>query len=251
MKSIRKHLLTARTVCGFSSSPNSSLTMMMESRPRVSKRTLVVGVVVVIFVTFIVLITEGILTFNTETDRTGLMIDVGTTSEGDVKQSKVEKADSSSSSSTKASKEGAEDDTPSRENIDKDAVLNKDTDDEDSSVEASVSGVESCKSQPDNAQVSTSKCHACGTHDKLHVVECAETGSVEQSVTCVGGKPTQRKHRPCRRRAKEQEEERKFIVFEAVNLGMGVVAYVVVSLRRKKLDSALAKKIEQQLASGV
>ena len=226
-------MLTARTGCGFSS-PNSSL--MMESRPRVTKRTLIVGVVVVTVITFIVLIAEGVLTFHTPTSHTGLLV----TTSGNVKKSKValEKVDSSSSSSTKASKDG---DTHSRE---------KDKDDE-SNVEASVSGVESCRTLPDNSKVSTSKCHACASHDQLHVAECAETGSVEQSVTCVGGKPTERKYRPCRRRVAEEEEERKFLVFEVVNLGLGIAAYFVVLLRRKKLDSALAKKIEEQLASGV
>jgi len=213
---------------------------MMESRPRVTKRTLIVGVVVVTVITFIVLIAEGVLTFHTPTSHTGLLV----TTSGNVKKSKVAlaKVDSSSSSSTKASKDGLGDgNTHSKE---------RDKDDE-SNVETSVSGVESCRTLPDNSKVSTSKCHACASHDQLHVAECAETGSVEQSVTCVGGKPTERKYRPCRRRVAEEEEERKFLVFEVVNLGLGIAAYFVVLLRRKKLDSALAKKIEEQLASGV
>lgn len=227
---------------------------MMESRPRVSRRSLIIGGIVVGVVTFIVLIAEGIITFNTTTAHTGLMV-VEATSGGAKKSKPVgDKVDSSSSSSASSSpKDGAVavKNTPSR--VEKDSVVRNDDDEDDLKMTASVSGAEPCRSLADNSVVSTSKCHACSSHDKIHIVECAETRNVEQTVTCVGGKPTNRKYRSCKRKgdAAEEEEKRKFIVFEAVNFGLGIAAYFIVLLRRKRLDSALAKKIEEQLATGV
>lgn len=236
--------------------------MMTESRPRVSRRTLIIGALVVAVVTFVVLIAEGIFTFGAKTSSLPQRLIVDAKAVGSGAGEKASR--SRSSGDAAASKKSDSSSTSSRGDgvvlsSDSSAATNtygasKKTIGEDyDAVETSASGVESCRLQVDGAVVSTSKCHACGEHDKLHVSECAETGRVEQIVTCETGKPMKRRHRACRRLATpaEEEAERKFYVFEAINFGLGIAAYVVVLLRRKRLDSALAKKIEEQLASGV
>ena len=268
MKSIQKHLLTARTGCGFSS-PSS--TMMTESRPRVSRRTLIIGAFAVALVTFVVLIAEGIFTFGAKTSLPQRLIvdakdDTKALASGE-KASRSRSSDDDASASKKSDSSSTSSRGDGVSSDDKKSAAAADSSDSATNsygaskktyggaddVETSASGVESCRSQGDGAVVSTSTCHLCGEHDKLHVSECAETGRVEQIVTCEAGKPMKRRHRACRRLATpaEEEAERKFYVFEAINFGLGIAAYVVVLLRRKRLDSALAKKIEQQLASGV
>ena len=241
----------------------------MESRPRVSRRAAILGGLVVVIVTFVVLIAEGIFTFSSAktSNYESLLSEaskVGRGAEDESSQWKdsavsaangaASKSNSSPSSTSKGG--GNSDDHVTRiksvSSTDK-ASLTRNSADEDDDIRTSESGLEACKSLSNDVITPTSKCHPCNEHDKSHVPECSTTGRIEQVVTCRGGKPTQRRYRACRRLAtpEEEEAERNFFVFEAVNFGVGVAAYVLVLLRRKKLDSALAKKIEEQLATGV
>ena len=198
--------------------------------------------------TFVMLIAEGIFAFGGKTPMTPLLVElVVNDAQSRSNAADATSSDKSHSSSSSSSTLG---DSNNGQKTAAGAFSEKASE---QGVETSVSGVEACRSQADGVVISTSKCHACGDHDKEHVSECAETGRVEQIVTCESGKPMKRGHRACQRLTTqaEQEAERNFYVFEAVNLGVGIAAYFVVLLRRKKLDSALAKKIEQQLASGV
>jgi len=227
--------------------------MMMESRPRVSKRALLFGAVAVGAVTFVVLIAEGIFTFGAKTSHVEHLAQRKDKS-AEVNAAAVdrtpEKSDSSSSSSTQAKRDDGR--TDNNNNNSPAGETTRKNDARTSLSGATDSdGAETCRTLGDGVVVNTSKCRPCGEPEKQHISDCAETGRVEQTVTCLGGKPTKRKHRACFGAGAAEEEERKFIVFEAVNFGVGIAAYVVVLLRRKKLDSALAKKIQQQLASGV
>jgi len=225
--------------------------MMTDSRPRVSRRTLVLGALVVAVVTFVVLITEGILAFGAKTPVTPLLVESVARVDAGHKAITDDATSSEKSHSSSSSLTSSNDVTDL--NGKKSLVDSSSEKASEDGVETSVSGVEACRLQGDGVVVSTSKCHACGDQDKEHVSECAETGRVEQIVTCQSGKPMKRGHRACLRLTTqaEKEAERNFLIFEAVNFGVGIAAYFIVLLRRKKLDSALAKKIEEQLASGV
>jgi len=216
----------------------------MESRPRVSKRALLFGAVAVGIITFIVLIAEGIFTFGTKTSHIEHLTQRKDKSP-EVNAATDDNHDSSSFTQARRDDGRTDNNSPAGE------TTRKNDDRTFLSGATNSDGAESCRTLGDGAIVNTSKCRPCGEPEKRHISDCAETGRVEQTVTCQGGKPTKRQHRACVGAGAAEEEERKFIVFEAVNFGVGIAAYVVVLLRRKKLDSALAKKIQQQLASGV
>lgn len=220
MKSVQKFLLSARQ------SGCSAQCMPMEGRGRISKKSLVLGLVVVAVVAVFVLVAEGIVTFGAnETTTLKAQDDNGGTISPEVSKL-TESADG-----TKVS--GGS----NGESL--------------SSVASTTESVVCSKADEEAEAVKvTSKCRKCQEHEDDELMECGQTGNVEQIVTCKkGGKTHNRKYQSCARPA--AAEERRFVVFEVCQFGLGIASYAVVLIRRKRQDLFLAKKIESQLASGV
>ena len=161
MKSLQKHFLTARTGCGFTS-PNSIIAM--ESRPRVSRRTVILGGLVVLIVTFVVLIAEGIFTFSSvKTSNFESLLTEASKADGEAENQSSRRKDSAASAATangaasksnsspsSTSKGGANSDDhvtriKSSSSTDK-ASLTRKSAVEDDDVRTSESGIEACKS---------------------------------------------------------------------------------------------------------
>jgi hypothetical protein len=201
---------------------------MIESRPRISKKSLLLALGIVAVLTLVLVLAEGFLTLRRKSPQEldGSTISLNNLATNDVPSSKK------SSHVDKQTQAGADASATQKQHT----------------MTEAHSDDSRCAPAPDGAEVVMWACRRCTAEETVHIPECSTSLSVEALVVCQGGKATRRAHRTCR---DDAAEEKKFIVFEAVNFGFGLASYAIVILRRRKLDYLLAKKIEQQLAGGV
>ncbi|XP_052102757.1 protein JTB-like [Mytilus californianus] len=106
-----------------------------------------------------------------------------------------------------------------------------------------ISNTTACK---DVDIVNTQTCFRCSKKElRAEVPVCSKTG-YKQTVECKDGTKF---WRSCE--ITPDMDEKNFWIFWAVNIVIGLVAFVYVRRRQKTLDGILMEKINKQLASGL